>query len=97
MRKLLSFLILLLLILVALAFTSLNLGVMPLNFYFAKFTLPIAVAVFLFMLLGALLGVIASSGIWFRMARANRKLRRRLDSCDRELASLRNLPVKDPS
>lgn len=97
MRKLLSIILILLMMLLAMAFTSLNLGAMTINLYFTRVDLPIGVAVFLFLLLGAMLGVIASSGLWLRQARTNRKLRRRLESCDKELATLRNLPVKDPS
>lgn len=95
MRKLLSIFLIIFLMLVAVGFTALNLGVISINLYFVHPNLPIAVAVFLFMLLGALLGVLASSGIWLRQANANRKLRRRLENCEKELASLRNLPVKD--
>ncbi|OBS10481.1 LapA family protein [Acidihalobacter prosperus] len=97
MRKLFSIVLILLMMLLAVAFTSLNLGAMAINLYFIHVDLPIAVAIFLFLLLGAILGVMASSGLWLRQARTNRKLRRRLENCDKELASLRNLPVKDPS
>lgn len=95
MRRLLSIFLILILMLVAVAFTALNLGVISFNFYFIQPSLPIAVAVFLFILVGALLGVLASSGIWIRQVRTNRHLRHRLENCEKELASLRNLPVKD--
>lgn len=95
MRKLLSLIFVLLLVLLALVFTTLNLGVMVLNFYFATLTLPIAAAVFAFVLIGVLLGGLVSSLLWMRKAAELRRLRRKLNEREQELASLRNLPLKD--
>lgn len=95
MRKVLSFLLVLFLMLVALAFTTLNLGVMALHFYFINISLPIAVVVFLCMLIGAILGGLASALLLMRKTAELRRLRRRLAERERELDSLRNLPLKD--
>lgn len=95
MRKVLSFLLVLFLVLVALAFTTLNLGVMALNFYFLSVTLPIAVVVFLCILIGAILGGLVSGLLWMRKSAELRRLRRRLAEREKELDSLRNLPLKD--
>lgn len=95
MRKVLSIIFVLILMLFALAFTTLNLGVVALNFYFASLTLPIAVAVFLCVLIGAVLGGVVSSLLWMRKATELRRLRRKLAEREKELDSLRNLPLKD--
>lgn len=83
--------------LVAMAFASLNLGSMTIHLYFTQFSVPIAAAVFILLLIGALLGVVASGGVWLRQAQANRRLRRRLENCDKELSNLRNIAIKDSS
>lgn len=95
MRRVLSIVVILLLMGVALAFTALNLGSIELQFYFFTLTLPIAVATFLFILIGAVLGVLASSTVWMRKANELRRLRRKLADMENELANLRRLPIKD--
>jgi lipopolysaccharide assembly protein A len=95
MRKVLSIIFVLILMFVALAFTTLNLGVVALNFYFISVTLPIAVAVFGLMLIGAVLGGVVSSLLWMSKTTELRRLRRKLAEREKELDSLRNLPLKD--
>lgn len=95
MRRVFSIIVVLFLMFIALAFTALNLGSMKLNLYFLDVTLPVAVAVFLFVLLGAVLGVVVSSGVWVRKANELRRLRRKLAERESELSSLRSLSIKD--
>jgi putative membrane protein len=83
--KLIKLLVFLLLIVLGAAFAVLNSQIITLDFYFSVIDLPVSVVIVAFMSIGALLGVIASSGIMLRKARM----------VNEEVRNLRTMPIRD--
>ena len=93
-RILLAILFLVLLIL-GLSFAVLNSASVPLNYYLGKVDLPLALVVVGSLALGAILGVLVSLGIVLRLKRQVRRLRRQVQTAEKEVANLRAIPLKD--
>lgn len=89
MRRAFWLLLALVLILFAAGFTVLNSGFMTLNLYFHELELPISVLVFVCVALGAVLGLIASSGTMVIRQSEARKLRKRISRLESELDVMR--------
>ncbi|APZ42813.1 LapA family protein [Acidihalobacter ferrooxydans] len=95
MRKIFSVVIVLVLVVCALILAVLNPNDVPLNFYFVKLTVPISVAVFSFVFIGVILGSALSASMWMKKVNELRRLRRKLAEREKELDSLRKLPMKN--
>ncbi|HKJ09523.1 MAG TPA: LapA family protein [Gammaproteobacteria bacterium] len=93
-RILLAILFLVLLIL-GLSFAVLNSASVPLNYYLGKVDLPLALVVVGSLALGAILGVLVSLGIVLRLKGQVRRLRRQVQTAEKEVANLRAIPLKD--
>jgi uncharacterized integral membrane protein len=89
MRRAFWLLLALVLILFAAGFTVLNSGFMTLNLYFYELELPISVLVFVCVALGAVLGLVASSGAMVMRQSEARKLRKRITRLESELDGMR--------
>ena len=73
----------------------LNAQSVTLNLYLREFSLPVSVLVFLALVLGAVLGILASAGMVLRRQQEVRRLKRRLALSEEEVLNLRNIPIKD--
>jgi putative membrane protein len=93
--KLIKLLVFLLLIVLGAAFAVLNSQIITLDFYFSVIDLPVSVVIVAFMSIGALLGVIASSGIMLRLKHENRVLKRKARMVNEEVRNLRTMPIRD--
>lgn len=95
MIKLIKLLVFLFLIVLGAAFAVLNSQIITLDFYFSVIDLPVSVVIVAFMSLGALLGVIASSGIMLRLKHENSGLKRKARMVNEEVRNLRTMPIRD--
>jgi len=95
MRRILVFIILLLVVLFGLSFSLLNAQPVEVDYYFGSQTLPLSLLLVIAIIVGALIGVMASLVVVMRRTREMRRLRRRLGDTEKELNQLRRLPLKD--
>jgi lipopolysaccharide assembly protein A len=93
--KIVGFLFLLLIVLLGLSFALLNAQPAVIDYYFGAATLPLSLILVLALILGALLGVMASLGVILRQRRELVRLRRNAGHVRKELNELRKLPMKD--
>ncbi|MDD3517068.1 MAG: LapA family protein [Chromatiales bacterium] len=95
MRKFFYLLVLLVAVAIGVSFTVLNAGTVDVNIYFRSFSVPVALVVFLSVFVGAVLGVVACTGMIWARHRELRSLRRRARLAEEELDKLRKIPIKD--
>jgi lipopolysaccharide assembly protein A len=95
LRRLLITIILLLVLVFGLLFSLQNAATVPLDLLVAQLTArPLAVWLLIFFALGGLAGLVASSVALIRLQASRFRLRRRLESCERELSELKSVPLK---
>ncbi|MEE9494086.1 MAG: LapA family protein [Gammaproteobacteria bacterium] len=85
MKRLLGFLSLLILVALGLSFALLNSEPVLLDYYFDKQEIPLSLLLVGALAVGALLGVLASTGILFRQKRKASKLNRQVVSLEKEV------------
>ncbi|SRR5690554_3109609 len=95
MRRLLGLLFALLIIGFGLSFALLNAAPVTLDYYLGVADLPLSLALALALVLGALLGLLAATGMVVREKRQAARLRRQLGQAEKELSELRRLSVRD--
>jgi uncharacterized integral membrane protein len=96
MSRIVSLVILLLVLVLGLAFHLRNAGFVELDFYAGVIALPFSLWMFLALLTGACLGILAWLPIMLRLRRANARLARQVETHQRELDNLRVMPVREP-
>ncbi|KAB7623656.1 lipopolysaccharide assembly LapA domain-containing protein [Alkalilimnicola sp. S0819] len=97
MGRIVAIILLLLVVLFGLSFAIANAQSVTLEFYLGQWTLPLSLALVFALIIGALLGVLASLGLITRQRRELRRLRRNQSQSRKELDELRKLPLRDPS
>ncbi|MCC5810318.1 MAG: LapA family protein [Ectothiorhodospiraceae bacterium] len=95
MRRVLGLFLLLLVVLLGLSFALLNAGSAELDYYFGSVSMPLSLLVVLVLIVGAVLGVLATMTMMIRRRREISSVRRRLAETEKELNELRRLPLKD--
>jgi putative membrane protein len=95
MKRLLTFIFLLLIIVIGLSFTVLNAGEVELNYYFGTISLPLAAVVLAAIMLGSLLGILATLSLVFAVKAKNVTLQRKVGLIEKEIKNLREIPIKD--
>lgn len=81
--------------LLALIFALLNAQPIQFDYYFGRWELPLSLMLTIAAASGALLGVMTSLGIVIKAKRQTTILRKKADFAEKELAKLRELPLKD--
>ena len=81
--------------LVGLVFHLRNQQRIELDYFFGRLEVDLSVAMLIMLLIGCLLGIVAMSASYLKLKHALRRLAREKDIVGRELASLRELTVKD--
>ncbi|MEJ2362346.1 MAG: LapA family protein [Gammaproteobacteria bacterium] len=95
MSKLIYTVIVLVIILFGVIFAMLNAQNIQLNYYFGTQQLPLSLAIVLSMLVGAILGVLASIRLILRSRREISRLRKASQIAEKEIANLRAIPIKN--
>ena len=95
MIKLLTAFFVIAMLVVGAAFAALNAESVALHYYFGEVNMPVALLIALSLSVGALLGIMASSGLLLRSELRNRGLRRQVSLAEEEVANLRTLPLQD--
>ncbi|HEY0720578.1 MAG TPA: lipopolysaccharide assembly protein LapA domain-containing protein [Gammaproteobacteria bacterium] len=95
MRRLLEIVVILFVSFLGLAFAVLNAETVEIKYYLGTISLPLALILAIALLIGALLGGLASIGYVLHQRRENSRLRKKLSLVETELKNLREIPIKD--
>ncbi|VAX12296.1 hypothetical protein MNBD_GAMMA24-474 [hydrothermal vent metagenome] len=95
MLRIFYLLLFLLLIVIGIAFAVLNAEAVEFNYYFASRQIPLSLILVLAMFSGAVLGVLASTGVIVSLKREVAKLRKSSKLAEKEITNLRAIPIKD--
>lgn len=95
MSRLFTLLAVVLVAFIGLAFAVLNSGAVELKYYLGTFSIPLALLLALTLLIGVMMGGLASIGIALRQRRENSRLRKHMSLIEAEVKNLRELPIKD--
>lgn len=96
MSKLIYTVLVLIIILFGVIFAMLNAQSVNLNYYFGIQQLPLSLAIVLSMLIGAILGVLASIKLVLHSRREVSRMRKASQMAEKEIANLRAIPIKNP-
>lgn len=95
MTRILGLIFLLLVLMIGLTFAVLNANPVTVNYYFGSREAPLSLVLVLALIVGAVLGVLATTGLVLRLKRENSRLQRANRVAEREVANLRTMPIKD--
>jgi len=95
MSKILYAIAIVLVALIGVVFAILNAETVQINYYFGSKETPLSLAIILSMLLGAILGLLASLGLILKSKREVAKFKRLADVAEKEITNLRAIPIKN--
>ena len=95
MLRLVYLVLILLVVIIGIVFAVLNADTVQLNYYLGSVELPLSLVLVLAMILGAILGILASLKIILGSRRNVTKLKKSVEVAEKEIANLRNIPIKD--
>ena len=95
MKRIISYTVLLVIILLGIIFAVLNAQPVQFDFYFGRTEQPLSLIIIVTLILGSLLGILASFGLIVRSRREAARLRRTAELAEKEVANLRAIPIKD--
>jgi putative membrane protein len=85
----------LILLIIGILFAVLNAEPVILHYYFGDKHIPLSLVLISAIIIGAILGIIASAGIIIKLKRDNSKLKKLTELSEKELTNLRTMPIKD--
>ncbi len=94
MARIIKFVVLLIVFVIGLVFALLNAQSVQINYHFGSTEAPMSLVVVLALVLGAVLGMMVSLAILMKTKRQVSSLRKTVNVTERELASLRAMPIK---
>jgi len=95
MTRIISLIFFLVVLLLGLFFGVLNAEEAMLDYYWGKVQLPLSIIMVLSLVVGAVLGVMASMVVMLRLKHQISKLRKDVRNTKKEVANLRSIPLKD--
>jgi len=95
MSKIFYAIAIVLITLLGVIFAILNAEPVQFNYYFGSAQIPLSLAIILAMLLGAILGLLASLAMILKAKRQVSKLKRSAEVTEKEIANLRAIPIKN--
>ena len=95
MVRIVYLIIFLILVIFGIVFAVLNAEPVNLNYYFGSKEVALSLVLVLAMIVGAILGVIASASMIISNRREVVKLRKSVELAEKEVANLRAIPIRD--
>ena len=95
MVRIVYLIIFLILVVFGIVFAVLNAEPVKLNYYFGSKEVALSLVLVLAMIVGAILGVIASASMIISNRREVVKLRKSVELAEKEVANLRAIPIRD--
>lgn len=84
----------LILLVTGILFAVLNAEPVMLHYYFGDMEIPLSLTIISAIILGAILGIIASAGIIIKLKRENLRVRKTSELAEKEITNLRTMPIK---
>ena len=95
MLRIVYLFIFLVLVIFGIVFAVLNADPVKLNYYFGSKEVALSLILVLAMIVGAILGVIASASMIINARREVMKLRKSVELAEKEVTNLRAIPIRD--
>jgi len=95
MRRIMTIILFVIVLMLGTGFSAINLTSVDINYYLGVLRLPLSMVVIISIILGTLLGALALSTTILRLKYENRRLRKKLIISEKEINSLRILPITD--
>ena len=95
MVRIVYLVIFLILVIFGIVFAVLNAEPVELNYYFGSKEVALSLILVLAMIVGAILGIIASASMIISNRREVMKLRKSVEVAEKEVANLRAIPIRD--
>ena len=95
MVRIVYILLIVLLVITGLIFAVLNAEPVQLNYYFASKAVPLSLVLLLAIIIGAVLGILASASLILTNKRQIASLRKSVELAEKEIANLRAIPIRD--
>jgi putative membrane protein len=95
MRRIMTIILFVIVLLLGAGFSAINLTPVDINYYLGVLSLPLSMVVIVAIILGTLLGALALSTSILRLKYENRRLRKKLTLSEKEIDSVRILPITD--
>ena len=95
MFRIVGTILIIILAVLATIFSVMNANPVELNYYLGKVEIPLSMALVLSLVVGALMGVMASLGVVIRLKKENIRLKKENANTEKELMNLRKLPLKE--
>ena len=95
MSRIVQLIIAFVVLLFGLAFHLKNNQLIELNYYVGAFELPFSLVAVLVLIIGAVLGVLASLPIIIKLKQQKLRLEKQIKNSEKEINNLRVMPVKD--
>ena len=93
--RIISFIFILLLIIIGISFACLNADTVSFNYYIGERKIALSLLLMGSLLIGVVVSLLGSIGPFVRLQLENRRLSKRLNICEQEIANLRAIPIKD--
>lgn len=95
MARIFSLIFFLIILVLGLFFGVLNADVVPLNYYWGAASIPLSVIIVLALILGVILGLLASAAIILKLKHRVTRLTREIRDTEKEVRNLRAIPIKN--
>jgi len=95
MLRLIYLLFALIVVIFGVVFAVLNADNVQLNYYLGSIELPLSFVMVLAMIVGAVLGILASLSFIIGSRRQSARLKRSVEVAEKEIVNLRNIPIKN--
>ncbi len=95
MYRYINYIFWILIIIIGVTFTGINAHWVYLDYYFGTTHIFLPILLVITMAIGALLGIAAMSQHLMASKLHNRKLHKKLKTCEQEIQNLRNIPLRD--
>lgn len=93
--RIVSYFFLLVIVLFGMTFAALNSESVTINYYFSQSVLPLSLLLVLVFAAGCFIGMLAALWMLIKSKIAQHQLRHRLHSTEKELSTLRGVPLQD--
>lgn len=95
MRRIMTIILFVIVLLLGAGFSAINLTPVDINYYLGVLSLPLSMVVIVAIILGTLLGALALSTSILRLKYENRRIRKKVTLSEKEIDSVRILPITD--
>lgn len=95
MLRIVRFVLFLIILVASLGFALINAEVVPIDYYFGHWDVPLSLTLVITAAAGALFGVVSCLGTIFRLKREVSRLRKTVKLSETEIMNLRSIPIKD--